>query len=278
MQRLAESVQDVVGDVDNVVDGPQTYGFEALAQPLGAFGHFHAAHRHSGIARAGFPGFHLDAYRPVVVGLSGSEVIDRGARKTCGSRMHSHPCIEVARHAIVRGGVDAVGRQVHFEHIVVVHAEIFGGGGAGGGSALGQYDDAVVARAGAYLIFGTDHAERFHAADFGFLDFELLVAVVERGAHRGHHHGLARGHIGRAAHYLLWCVAAQVHRGDVQVVAVGMFHASEHLAYYDAAKAATDVFHAFHAACFKADGRESRSHLLGRHPGGQVDIFFKPLI
>ena len=75
------------------------------------------------------------------------------------------PCGEVAGHAIVRSGIDAVGGEVDFKHIVGAEAEKFGCGSAGLNLAVND-DDAVVALTDADFIFGTNHAERFNAAYF----------------------------------------------------------------------------------------------------------------
>ena len=86
------------------------------------------------------------------------------------------------------------------------------------------------------------HAERFHAADFRFLDLETLLLAdgIERGANGGYHHGLSGGHIRGAADNLHGGLETQVYGGDVQVVAVGMVDACEHLPDDHAAEASAD--------------------------------------
>ncbi len=61
VERLPESVQDIVCHVDDVVDRTQANGRQALAKPLGAFSHAHAAHCQAAIADASVGVAHVDA-------------------------------------------------------------------------------------------------------------------------------------------------------------------------------------------------------------------------
>ncbi len=85
--------------------------------------------------------------------------------------MAFEPCGQVACHTVMRCGVDTVWGEIYFEHVVVAQLKVFGGG-CTGGHVVGQHHYAVVALAYTYFVFGTNHAERFHTAYFGFLDFE----------------------------------------------------------------------------------------------------------
>ncbi len=107
--------------------------------------------------------------------------------------------------------------------------------------------------ADADFVFGANHAEALDATDFAFLDFEFLVAVIEGCADGGDHDGLTSGHVGRAAYNLGGLPVAQVNGGDVKMVRVGVFHAGEHFADYEAAQAAANRFHALDCAGFEAD-------------------------
>ena len=158
-------------------------------------------------------------------------------------------CGQVARHAEVRGGVDAVGGQVNLHYVVARKVVVFGCGGAGCRSLVcGNHDDAVVGAAHADFILGAYHAQRLHAADFRALDLKFVVAVVERGAHGGHYYGLPCG----PAYDLGGLAGAEVHGGDVQVVAVGMLHAGEHLADHNSFQATLYRFHFLKAVRLQA--------------------------
>lgn len=90
------------------------------------------------------------------------------------------------------------------------------------------------------FVFGADHAQRLDAAKLAFLDGEFLVAVVEHGADRSHHHSLSGCHIRSAAYYLQGFARAYVDCRHVHVVRVGMGFARQDLAYLETAQTAAD--------------------------------------
>ena len=187
--------------------------------------------------------------------------------------MHCKPGAKVAGHTVVRGGIDAVGSQVYFEHIVVAHSEIFGGRCTRSHFFVDD-DDAVVRRSHADFILGAYHAHGFYAAYFRFLNLEFFVAVVEFGAHGGHNNSLPGGNVGRAAHYLLYFSAAEVDGGHVQVVAVGMVLAAEHFADDKSAEASAYAFYCFYSANLKACRGEDGGKFVCRK--FEVYIVFQP--
>ena len=85
----------------------------------------------------------------------------------------------------------------------------------------------------ANLIFGANHAERFNTAYLRAFDLERLLAAVEGCAHCGHHHRLPCGDIRGSAHDLGRLAVAEVYGGDMEMVAVGVLHACQHLADYN---------------------------------------------
>ena len=133
-------------------------------------------------------------------------------------------------------------------------------------------------RAYADFVLGAYHAEGLYAADFRFLDFEgLALWRIESRAHGGHHHGLSGGYIGGAAHNLSGvAVAFEVNCRDMQVVAVGMHVAREHLAHDDTGQTSADAFDPFDRPCLKADRRKELGQCVGREV--EVHVFFKPFI
>ncbi len=60
VEGLAEFEHDVVGDIDDIVDGAQTDGFEAFDHPVGAFGDFDVAENAGGVEGAEILRFDLD--------------------------------------------------------------------------------------------------------------------------------------------------------------------------------------------------------------------------
>ena len=111
------------------------------------------------------------------------------------------------------------------------------------------------------FVFGANHAEAFHAADLGLLHLER-AAVGERefSANRGENHGLACGYVRGAAHDLERFLAV-VHGGDVQVVAVRVGFAGEHLRHHEFF---VDLARFFHAFDFEANRGERLCNFFRR--------------
>ena len=110
VKRLAEFVEDEVGHVHHVVDGPQADGRQPIPQPILRRPHFHAADHHADIARATFCVFDLDGN--LFGGLS-----SRFDRRNLGQferllRQRG----QVAGHADVARGVGAVGGDGEVQH------------------------------------------------------------------------------------------------------------------------------------------------------------------
>ncbi len=160
--------------------------------------------------------------------------------------MTCQPGCQVARNAEMRCRIGAVRREVNFQNIVGSQSVIFRCRCSGSHFRI-KHNYAVVRRSYTNFVLGTNHAERFNTAYLRFLNLKLLVAVIKHGAYRSHHNGLSCGHIGRAAHNLYRAVAiAQVNCSYVQVVAVGMFLASEHFSYNYSTESAFYRFYFFH--------------------------------
>ena len=67
VEGLAVCHHDVVGDVDDVVDGTQADGFEFFLQPLRTFLHLASLDGDGAVTRTGFGGLHVDGDVKVVV-------------------------------------------------------------------------------------------------------------------------------------------------------------------------------------------------------------------
>ena len=169
----------------------------------------------------------------------------------------------------MRSGVYAVGGDFVFDNRLVLQLEVFLGGGAGNG-ALREYHDAGMAGADTQFILCADHAEAFHAANLGLLDFEVSG---EHGANLGEEHFLPGGHVGRTANHLYRLRGAVVHGGNMQMVAVRMGIAGKDLGHNDMVQSAVLHFYGIH---LNADGRHGLRHLLR----GEValEILFEPVV
>ncbi len=269
VERLADAVEQVVCDVDNIVDRAQAYGREGVFEPFGRLLDGDTADCHAGVARAGLGVFHIHTHS--AFGVVKLESIHCGAAEFRGLCVGRHPGREVAGHAVVRGGIDAVGGEVHFKEPVGTESVIFCGW-CSGLHIVGDYDDAVVRRSDTDLVFGTDHAERFHAADFRFLDGEFLVTVIEGCAYSGHHNGLSGSHIGRAADNLGLGSVAEINGGDVEMVAVGMLDAGQHFADDNAAETSAYRLYFLHRAGLKTYRGEGGGEFVGGQT--EIEIFF----
>ena len=134
----------------------------------------------------------------------------------------------------------------------------------------GQDDDAVVARTDANFVFGADHAERLLAAYLAFLDYKLLVAVIELRADHGHDNHLSSRHIGRATDDLQRLVVAHIDRSQVQMVRIGVRRAGQHATRHESRQSTADGLHRLYAARFESDGCQRRRHLVRRQVERQI--------
>ncbi len=107
VQRLAYGVEDIVGDVYNIVDASDADCFEALAQPVGALFHFNATDCHSAVAwcTLGIDNLHAGC----AVGAVGFEADDRRAMQLFVGQVAVAICSQVACNPVVACCIDAVG-------------------------------------------------------------------------------------------------------------------------------------------------------------------------
>ena len=267
MQRLTKLVQDVIRHVHHVVDRSEADGRQSTPQPLGTLADGHAADRQAGVtwAALGVDGLDDDGRRWVVY----AEALGRWALQRNGCAPLLEVGGQVAGHAVVRRCIDAVRRDVDLQHVVRLDLIVFRRGQAHG-RVSGQDNDAVVARTDADLIFGADHAERLLAAYLAFLDYKLLVAVIELCADHGHDDHLSGRHIGRATDDLQRLVAAHIDRSQVQMVRIGVRRAGQHATRHESRQSTADGLHRLYAARFESDGCQRRRHLVRRQVERQI--------
>ena len=267
VQRLTKLVQDVIRHVHHVVDRSKANGRQSTAQPLGALADGHAADRQAGVtwAALGVDGLDDDGRRWVV----DAEAFGRWALERYGSAPLLEVGGQVAGHAVVRRCIDAVRRDVDLQHVVRLDLIVFRRGQAHG-RVSGQDDDAVVARTDADLIFGADHAERLLAAYLAFLDYKLLVAVIELCADHGHDNHLSGRHVRCATDDLQRFVAAHIDRSQVQMIRIGVRRAGQHATRHESCQSTADGLHRLYAARFESDGRQRRRHLVRRQVERQI--------
>ena len=242
MQRLTVGEHDVVRNVNNVVDRTQADGRQAGLQPLGRLLHLAAGDADAGVTATSLSILddHVDGEVVVVDG----ETIDRGAMERGLVAVLAKPGVEIAGNTPVAQCVGTVGGDVHLYEPVALQVIILGGRHTYH-SVVRQYDDTVVRRTNTNLVLSTNHAARLHAAQFRLLDDELVVAVVEHTAQVGHNHFLTSCHVGGAAHNLARFALAQINSRHMQVVAIGMGFARQHLANIESLQSTTNALHLF---------------------------------
>ena len=80
----------------------------------------------------------------------------------------------------------------------------------------------------------------------------MALFVVEHAAYGSHGHCLPGGHVGGAAHYLHRSVGSEVYGGDMEMVAVGVRLAGQHLADDHAAQSARHGLYLFNSVTFQS--------------------------
>ena len=96
---LSCAQQDVVGDVDDVVDGTLSHSEEQVLEPLGALLHLDATHGQAGIAGAGLGVLNGDGDAAVLT-VDG-KLLDAGLVQIAVHAVTVHPCCQVACHTVV---------------------------------------------------------------------------------------------------------------------------------------------------------------------------------
>ncbi len=190
VQRAAPIEGDVIGDIHQRVDGPETDGDQPLLQPLGRGAVFHAAHQPHGKGGAKFRragkvqidanrtcAFALDRRRAVFLQLA-----EAGSRQIAGDTVHAGAVRPVRRQSdlddrIVQPGVI----DIRCAHRCI----------------LGQFDDAAVFVGKFKFALRTHHAAAFHVADLA--DGERRVDAGHIVARPSQYADEAGAGVGRAA-------------------------------------------------------------------------------
>ena len=275
MQGLPQLEEHEVGDIDQIVLGVDARGAQAVLHPLRRRAYFAVLHRHARVAGGRFVVLDADGHRQVMV--VGSEGRDVGHLHFGVQALTPEVSRQIARHADMRRGIDAVGGESHLNQVVVLDAEVFFGRHTDAGVGR-KFHNAVMRGPDAQFVLGAKHAERLHAADLAAFDLEFLVAAagVEHRADRGAEHLQPGPAVGRAADDLQGITGADIDRREVQVVRIGMVRAGQHLADHDAVKPALYGLDLLETLDFESDVGQYPCDFFGRKIG--VEIAFKPVI
>ena len=179
------------------------------------------------------------------------EGLNRGLVHGCLITVLLEPCIQVAGNAPVRQGIGTVGSNVHLDEPVALQMVVLCGRSTHD-SILRQYDDTVMRRTDAYLVLSANHTKRLNATELRLLNDELLVAIVEHTAQVGYYYFQTCCHIGGTTDNLLGFTLAKVYRRHMQMVGVGMYLASQHLANIESLQTSLHTLYFFKSVNFKA--------------------------
>ena len=260
VQGLAGLEHDVIGDVDDVVDGPDAGGFETALHPVGGGADLDALEDAGAVA--GAVGGVLD----VDAGLGGDVAALLAEGDVGEAEGRAGEGGDFAGDADEGELVGAVGGDFEVEDGLGL-AEYGGQRGAGGEGGIEDHEAGVVG-ADAELVGGAKHAAALDAADLALFDFESARQLGAEGREGVRPAGLD---VGRAAHDDGAFGGAVVHGAQVQVVAVGVGLDVEDLGDDDARGRAADLFDAFDLDA----GKHQPVHQL---PDRQLDVhvFLQP--
>ena len=186
--------------------------------------------------------------------------------------MGDHPCIKVAGHSDVGGGIHTVGSDFIFDDGFSLQSEIVLGRRPDD-SIFRKDHDAGVVIADAEFIFGADHAERLDSTDFGLFDLEV---AREDGSYSGEEDFLPCSDVRGAADHGQRFSGTVIDLGDVKMVGIRMGCALENTGDNHTGKTAGNLFLLLYRIHLDSYVRHCISYLLRseiRHK-----IVFKPVV
>ena len=216
VQGAAAIEADVVGDVDQRVDGAQAHRLQALLHPGGRGAVADAADEAAGEAWAGvrrlLREFEPDVDGAVVVALDAGDLLLRLEPAEAGGG-------EVAGNAAHARAVGTIGRELHVDHRVGEAQDVGVALAELAGERRIELDDALVVVGEFQLPLRHQHALRDDAAHGTRLQRDPGAGdIAARGGEHADHAGLG---IGRAAHHLDHA-GAGVDLAHLQLVGIGM--------------------------------------------------------
>ena len=211
MEGLAHLHEDVVGDVNEVVDGAKADAVEALLEPLGAGGDFHAADGAGDVEGAGFGGVDADFCGCGRAGLEvGLDVVGFAFEGEAGEGGEFSGEAEVGEEiGAIRGDFE-IEEDIGLDELAEGFAD--GGGGV-------EDEEAAVVIGEAEFTAAAHHAEGGDATEFAFFD---LKAAGEFGAGEGDGDFVADLEVLGAADDLAVGALADVDLADGEFFGVGV--------------------------------------------------------
>ncbi|MFT6181402.1 MAG: hypothetical protein ACJAQT_002126 [Akkermansiaceae bacterium] len=258
VEGLAEFVEDVVGDIDDVVDGAEADRFELFDEPVGAGGDFDSFDGKGGVERAD-EGIEDDD-GGVFGRASGVSFRDRlGLGVEQGG--------ELAGEAGMGKEVGAVRGDFDFNEGVGVEEVAYGS----------AYFEVRIEDEEAVLFIGEadfgargEHAFGFDAAHFGFANFE---SAGEMGSGEAAGDFVADLVVGGSADDLAEGALARVDLGDFEAVGVGVLNGFFDLGDDNLVALDTHFLEAFDFD--PGEGEEVADFIEGA--GAEIEAFFEPV-
>ncbi len=123
MQGLAIGHHDIIGDIDDIVDGTQADGCQTILQPVGRLLHFAIGDADASIALAGL--LILDGHLDGQVVIVDLELRTVRTMHTCLVAIALQPGIQIACHAPVAQAVGTVGGNIDLDEPVALQVVVF---------------------------------------------------------------------------------------------------------------------------------------------------------
>ena len=273
MKRLTVCHHYIISNIYNIINRTKTYHIQLVLKPIRRLLHLTAGDTHARITLAGFCILDCNLNRQIVVVHRKS--IARRTVQTCLIAISAQPSIQVARNAIMRKRIGAVGSDVYLDNPIALKIIIFCSRLTNGG-VFRQHDNTVMACSHADFILRAYHSVRLNATQLRFLYNKFLIAIVEYASQIGHNNFLAGCHIRRATHDLRRSFASQVNSCNVQMITIRMNIASKNLTYIQSFQSTFNALNLFERIDFKAARCQSVCDFLRRQ--AEIHILLKPFI
>ena len=163
MQRLSESMDNVISDIHYIINRTHTDQTQFILQPFRTFLYSHSFHGNTGIMRTRFTVFNL--YFNIQIMVFHFKVIHRRTLQSCLLTVLNQISIQVTGYPVVRACIRTVRSDIHFKHIIALDIIIIFGKSTRD-SIFRQNDDTCMIRTDTDFIFSTNHTCRFYTADF----------------------------------------------------------------------------------------------------------------
>ena len=256
MQSLTVLMQHEVCDIHNIVDRPEPDGGQRFLQPIRTLLHLYALDHYSAVSGASIGILNRHAYGRTLLIYTEAALI-RTCERNLFLSVRLIIGVQVARYAIMRDSVRTVRSNINLDERVVLQVEIFAGRHTYRRVSR-QYHYTCMIGADANLVLGTDHTQRFLAADLTFLDRKRLVTAIQDCTDGSDNHLLSGSYVRCTANDLHRTIrGTEIHCSDMQVIGVGVFHTCQHMPDNETFQSASDRLNLLDCTYLQANGGEN---------------------